>query len=217
MHPTRIKKGKEKDKDKDKSMSDLNSRNLNNSSKINLNTLLKKEDRQRTILKNKMKANYNITYTNNALLNRNKNHILDKRNNSWKRKNRSKEKEIFGEKNKYGIKKMMAGSLSNIHKLKDSQEKKISIVTDRVIKEMKSKNNNIKNRELFNKFFRNEKNIDNKKVKNTHNKLYNEFRNKQNNNNLHQKNNRNNTDVNYIQNSLRNECKGSILTFYKHN
>ena len=219
FHRTRIKRGKERDKNKDKSMTELNPKNLSNSSKINLNTLLKKEDKHKTILKNKMKANYNITYTSNALLNKNKNNIMKKRNNSWKRKKGNKEKEIFGEKNKYGIKKMVSGSLSNIHKLKDSQEKKISIVTDRVTKEMQTKNNNIKNRELFNKFFRNEKNNDsNKNVKNTHNKLYNEFRNKQNNNYiLHHKNNRNNTDVNYIQNSLRNECKGSILTFYKHN
>ena len=221
LHRTRIKRGKEKDKDKDKSMSELNPKNLSNSSKINLNTLLKKEDKQRIILKNKMKANYNITYTNNALLNKNKNknNIMNKRNNSWKRKKGCKEKEIFAEKNKYDIKKIVAGSLSNIHKLNDSQEKKISIVTDRVIKEMQTKSNNIKNRELFNKFFRNAKNNDsNKNIKNMHNKLYNEFRNKQNNNNnLHHKNNRNNTDVNYIQNSLRSECKGSILTFYKHN
>ena len=220
---------KEKDKEKDKSISDVNSqnsKNMNNSSKINLSSLLKKDknshskDKQRIILKKKMKEKYNITYANNALLNRNKNNKMNKRNYSWKRKEGSKEKETYFQRNKYSIKKMGTVSLSNIHKLKDSQEKKHSIVTDRVIKEMQTKNKNIKNRELFNKLFRNEPNDESiKNINNINDKLYNEFRNKQKNNNLNHKNNRNNTDINFTQNknSIRNECKGSILTFYKHN
>ena len=165
-----------------------------------------------------MKQNYNVTYSNNSLFN--KSRTINKRNSTSKRKKGSQGKDLFLESKikkvkSNSIKKMVADSLLNLHKLKDSQEnKKHSIVADRVIKGLQNKNKNNKNRELFNKLFRNESNIEKNK---NHDKLYCEFRNKHN-NNLSSKNKRHNTEMNVTKNknSLKNDTKGRVLTSHKH-
>ena len=215
-----------KDKGKDKSMMDLNSLNIHkNSSKLNLNTILKKEnhskDKKKSVMKNRIKTQYNITYNDTNIFIKNK--IMNKRSSSSKRKKGSNGKELFidlakiNKVNSNGIKKMMATSLLNIHKLKDSQDKKKhSLVTGGVIKSLQVKNKHMKNREVFNKLFRNESNVE--RNKNTNDKVYCEFRNTHNNNNtFHPKNKRNNTDINFIQysNTLKNEYKGRLLTCQK--
>ena len=212
-------------KDKDINMSDFysfNFQNMNNSSKINLNTIIKKEnhskDKKRTVLRNKMTQNYNTAYSNNVLFNKSK--TINKKTSSSKRKKGSQRKDLFFDSktkkiNSNTIRKMVATSLLNIHKLKESQEnKKQSIATERVIKGLQNKNKINKNRELFNKLFRNESNIE---KNNNHDKYYYEFRNKHN-NNLSSRNRRHNTEINVIQNKncIKNDIKGRVLTSHKH-
>ena len=112
---------------------------------------------------------------------------------------------------------MVTTSLLNIHKLKDSHDKKKhSLVTSGVIKSLQIKNKHMKNRDVFNKLFRNESNVERNKI--TNDKVYCEFRNTRNNNNtFHPKSKRNNTDINFIQysNTLKNEYKGRLLTCQK--
>ena len=192
-------------KEKQKSITKINSKayknmNMNNSSKINLNTIfLKKEEKQKqkSISKNKIKSNYNMTYANNALYKRNIN--KNKNSSSFNKAKGSKGKELYIKKNNTnknnGIQKMFTSSLLNIHKIKDFQDNtKQSIATDRVIKGLKGKN--IKNIDLFNKLFGNESNIE--KNININDKLYYDILIKTINNRFNSKNKRNNTDFNFI-------------------
>lgn len=209
-------------KNKEESMTELNSRNLrnlNNPSKININTILKKDynlkEKNRIIIKNKMKTSYNFAYNNNTLFG--KNGSISKRNSSSKRKKESQGKDLFLElKNKKfnsnGITKGFTASLINIHKLKDSQDyQKQSLGTDRMI--IRKSNKNIKSREFFNKLFRNDSNLEKNNIK--PDKLYSELINKQISNNLNQKNKRNNTEINFTHGKIKNEYKGRLLTCHK--
>jgi hypothetical protein len=198
IYTTRYKK----EKRKDKSMINLNSLNIQkNSSKVNLN-IFKKEslhykEKKQSLIKNKVKAQYNITYNDNKLA---KNKLINKRNSTSKRKSSINKKELFidlGKSNKgnsYGKQKMIATSLLNIHKLKDSQDKKKKFPNSGELKNNINKKNNSKNKEFMNKLvFRNDLDIeDNKNIKD---KPYCDIR------NLYSipKNNRNNTDINCIQ------------------
>ena len=205
---------------KEKSMMDLNTLNtlnhqkMNTEIKFNLNKILKKEnnsrDKQKTVLKNKIKPKYNIICNSNN----NFNNCFNKTINGRCHTSRSKIKningqELFMESRKIksnGIKKMVTESLLNIHKFKvPSLENKRNInVNGRVIRALKSKskhNQNCKTRELFS---RNESNIE--KSVNLYEQLYYESGI---NNNVNTRNKRNITDVNIIhrKTSFRSECK----------
>ena len=208
-------------KKKDKSIYNLNSlnpKNLNNTSKVNLNTVLNNnnysKDKKKIIHKNKVKNNSIITYSNNTLFNKSK--ITYKKSSSSKRNNTSKElfKENKIKKNKNGIRKMVTNSLMNMHKVKDFQDnnKLHSLVTDRMTKEFQIKNKNNKNRDLFNKLFRNIPNIE--KSNNINDKYF-ELKNKNNKGKKNlSKNKRNNTDINFVnKNNIKNENRGRLLIF----
>ena len=109
---------------------------------------------------------------------------------------------------------MVTNSLMNMHKVKDFQDnnKLHSLVTDRMAKEFQIKNKNNKNKDLFNKLFRNIPNIE--KSNNINDKYF-ELKNKNNKvkKNL-SKNKRNNTDINFVnKNNIKNENRGRILIF----
>ena len=206
-------------------MNTLNFQKFNNSSKINLNTILKKEfHKQRTVFKNRTKSKYNITYhKNNNLFSK----TINKRSFSFRRKN-PHGKELFLEikksiPNSNGIKKIGATSLINIHKIKNPPEKKRnSLLNSRILKGYQIKTKIHKNRELFNKLFRCESTIEKKNKSNKmYNKLHFELKNTNNNsiNSLNQKTKRNNTDANYIQNknSIKIHHKGRMMTYHKLN
>ena len=213
---------------KEKSMIEMNTLNyqkLNNSSKINLNTILKKEfHKQQTVFKNRTKSKYNITYQNNNNL---FSKTINKRSYSFKRK-KVYRKELFLEikrsiPNSNGIKKMVATSLINIHKIKNPKEKKRnSLLSSRILKGYQIKTKIHKNRELFNKLFRCESTLEKKnKINKMYDKLHFELKNTNNNsiNNLNPKTKRNNTDANYIQNknSIKTHHKGRLMTYHKLN
>ena len=231
MAPQTLSRNKinKKKKEKEKSMMQLNTFNfqkLNNSSKVNLNTILKKDshtkDKHRTVFKNKVKSKYNITYNN--IISK----TINKRNSSFKKKKGTNGKELFVETkrhNCYGIKKMVVDSLLNIHKLTDNHDnKKKSLITSRVIKGLQARKKINKNKELFNKLFRNESNIE--KSNKVYDKLHIDLRGVHNNtnnninyNNTILKSKRNNTDNNYIKNknNIKIEHKGRLLTSNKQN
>ena len=206
---------------KDKSMMDLNSVNIQkNSTKINLNTIIKKEkeahyyskDKKKSVVNNRIKSQYNSRYKDNKF---SKKQIINRRSISSKRKKSGNGKELFIDKvNSNDFKKMVASSLLNIHKYKDSQEKKKHyMATGGIIKSLQVKKNSSKNKEVLNKIFRNDLNVE--VNKNTKDKAYYEFRNKYtHNNNYHRKNKRNNTEINNIQkfNLNKNDYKGKLLT-----
>jgi len=206
-------------------MNTLNFQKLNNSSKINLNTILKKEfHKQRTVFKNRTKSKYNITYhKNNNLFSQ----TINKRSFSFRRKN-PHGKELFLEikrsiPNSNGIKKIGATSLINIHKIKNPPEKKRnSLLNSRILKGYQIKTKIHKNRELFNKLFRCESTLEKKNKSNKmYDKLHFELKNTNNNsiNSLNPKTKRNNTDANYIQNknSIKIHHKGRMMTYHKLN
>ena len=213
---------------KEKSMIEMNTLNyqkLNNSSKINLNTILKKEfHKQRTVFKNRTKSKYNITYhKNNNLFSK----TINKRSFSFRRK-KTHGKELFLEikrsiPNSNGFKKMVATSLINIHKIKNPKEKKRnSLLNSRILKGYQIKTKIHKNRELFNKLFRCESTVEKKnKINKIYDKLHFELKNTNNNsiNSINQKTKRNNTDANYIQNknSIKIHHKGRLMTYHKLN
>ena len=203
----------------------LNYQKLNNSSKINLNTILKKEfHKQRTVFKNRTKSKYNITYNkNNNLFSK----TINKRSFSFRRK-KAHGKELFLEIKRSipisnGIKKIMATSLINIHKTKNPKEKKRnSLLNNRIMKGYQIKTKIHKNRELFNKLFRCESTLEKKnKVNKIYDKLHFELKNTNNNsiNSLNPKTKRNNTDANYTQNkkSIKIHHKGRLMTYHKLN
>lgn len=219
---------KESKKKEEKSMIEMNTLNyqkLNNSSKINLSTILKKEFcKQRTVFKNRTKSKYNITYHNNNNI---FSKTINKRSFSFRRK-KPIGKELFLEIKRSipisnGIKKMVATSLINIHKIKNPQEKKRnSLLKSRIMKGYHIKTKIHKNRELFNKLFRCESTLEKKnKINKIYDKLHFELKNTNNNsiNSLNPKTKRNNTDANYIQNknSIKIRHKGRIMTYHKLN
>ena len=205
---------------KEKSMMDLNTLNtlnhqkMNTEIKFNLNKILKKEnnsrEKQKTVLKNKIKPKYNIICNSNN----NFNNCFNKTINGRCHTSRSKIKningqELFMESRKIksnGIKKMVTESLLNIHKFKvPSLENKRNInVNGRVIKALKSKSKHNKNSKARELFSRNESNIE--KSVNLYEQLYYESGI---NNNVNTRNKRNITDVNIIhrKTSFRSECK----------
>ena len=208
---------------KDKSMMDLNSLNIQkNSSKINLNTIIKNEnyhsrEKKKSAKNKRIKAQYNITYNDNIFT---KNQLINKRSSSSKRKKSANGRELFidmaktNKVNSNATKKMVAASLLNIHKVKDSQEKKKHCIVKGggVIKSLQIKKKSVKNKEVLNKIFRNDLNAEGNK--NSKDKVYNEFRSIYNNNNYHSKTKRNYTEINCIQknNLIKSEYKGRLLT-----
>ena len=205
-------------------LNSLNVQNLN-SSKIDLNTVKNNnfsKDKKRSVLKNKTKTNFNITYSNNTLFNKSK--ITNKRSCSSKRKKENQSKELFIEKkvkkiNTNGIKKILTNSLLNVDKFKDYQDynKKNSLTTDRMIKNIQIKNKNNKNRDIFNKLFSIETNTEIKNnIRDNQNYCARNQNNKtKNKNNSSTKNKRNNTDINFIQNKdiIKNEYKRKNIEF----
>ena len=210
---------------KEKSMihlSTLNHQKNNNTSKINLNTILKKDSfskdkQQRTVFKNKIKPKYNI------ICNKNKNNNLFNKTingqcltSRTKNKKNINGKELFMESkniNSNGIRKMVTESLLNIHKYKeqskDKDKNKKNIFMNGGI--IKCYNNSInkksRNKEIL---FKNETNIE--KSINLQEQLYFEYGNNNMNNiinNINIKNKRNITDANLVhkKTNIKNEIK----------
>ena len=201
---------------KEKSMihlSTLNHQKINNTSKINLNTILKKDsfskDKQRTVFKNKIKPKYNI-------ISNQYNTLFNKTINGQCLTSRTKTKNINGKElfmeskniNSNGIRKMVTESLLNIHKCKESSKdkfKKNICINGGTIKGYNnSKNKKSRNKEIL---FKNETNIE--KSINLQEQLYFESGNNNINNiinNITIKNKRNITDTNltYKKTNIKN-------------
>ena len=140
-------------------MNPLNQQKINkNISKLNLNTILKKEgnskEKKRTVFKNQIKKKFSI------ILNKNQN-MFNKTIFTQRTKNG---KELFLEpkKKKKVIRKMVTESLLNIHKYKENyKQKKRNINTcmnnNKVMKTLNNKNNNNKSKEIF---FKNDSGIE---------------------------------------------------------
>ena len=159
---------------KEKSMIHLNTINHqkinnytnNNSSKLNLNIILKKDsyskEKQRTVFKNKIKPKYNIVFNKN-------NNIFNKTINGQCLTSRTKIKNVNGKElfmeskksNKSGIKKMVTESLLNIHRIKEpfKEKKKNKWIKGRIINSIKI-NNKSRNNRNNNIYFKNENNFD---------------------------------------------------------
>ena len=199
---------KRKKAKKEKSMMHLNVINhqkMNNTSKINLNTILKKDsfskDKQRTVFKNKIKPKYNI------ICNKANNNLFNKTLNGQCLTFRTKLKNVNGKElfmeskniNSNGIRKMVTESLINIYKFKDpskDKKKKNIFINDGIIKGYNnSKNKNSRNKDIF---LKNDTNIE--KSINFQEQLYFESGNNNNNinNNITMKTKRNITESNLM-------------------
>lgn len=206
---------------KEKSMIHLNTINhqkINNTSKLNLNTILKKDnnskDKHITVYKNKIKAKYSV------ICNKNNNNIFNKTINGQCLTSRGKLKNVNGRElfieskkvNANGIRKMVTESLLNIHRFKETQKdkKKKSYNNGKIIKHINCKRRNSKSKEIF---FKNELNVE--KSINLNDKFCFEYGNtiinNSINNNLIMKTKRNITDENYI------HKKGNIRSEFKKN
>ena len=139
-------------------MNSLNQQKINNNiSKLNLNTILKKDgnskDKKRTVFKNTIKKKFSI------ILNKNQN-MFNKTIFTQRTKNG---KDFFMESkiNKKGIRKMVTESLLNIHKYKDyNKEKKKNLNTYMNNKVMRTLNNKNKNNKSKDFFFKNDSGIE---------------------------------------------------------
>ena len=140
-------------------MNPLNQQKINkNISKLNLNTILKKEgnskEKKRTVFKNQIKKKFSI------ILNKNQN-MFNKTIFTQRTKNG---KELFLEpkKKKKVIRKMVTESLLNIHKYKENyKQKKRNINTcmnnNKIMKTLNNKNKNNKSKEIV---FKNDSGIE---------------------------------------------------------
>ena len=192
----------------------LNYQNGNNNSKLNLNTILKKDsyskEKQRTVFKNKIKNKYNIISNKNS-------NIFNKTINGQCLTARTKIKNINGKElfmeskkiNSYGIKKMVTESLLNIHRLQEpikDKKKKNIYINGSIIKGLNNKTSSTRSRNSCNKdiLFKNDSNFE--KSVNLQEKLYfesgesniNSNINNSNINKLIARNKRNTTDINLI-------------------
>ena len=207
------KKNKIKKEIKINHLNTLNYQNINNNSKLNLNTILKKDsyskEKQRTVFKYKLKNKYNIICNKNS-------YIFNKTINGKSLTTRAKIKNVNGKElfmeskkiNSYGIKKMVTESLLNIHKLKEpikDKKKKNIYINGSILKGINNKDK-IRSRNICNKeiFFKNDSNTE--KSINLPEKLYFESGNNNVNGNiknnkikkLTMRNKRNITDINLI-------------------
>ena len=139
----------------------LNYQNGNNNSKLNLNTILKKDsyskEKQRTVFKNKIKNKYNIISNKNS-------NIFNKTINGQCLTARTKIENINGKElflnhkkiNTYGIKKMVTESLLNMHRLKEpikEKKKKNIYINGSIIKGLNNKNSSTRSRNICIKIF----------------------------------------------------------------
>ena len=139
-------------------MNSLNQQKINNNiSKLNLNTILKKDgnskEKKRTVFKNTIKKKFSI------ILNKNQN-MFNKTIFTQRTKNG---KDFFMESKikKKGIRKMVTESLLNIHKYKDyNKEKKKNLNTYMNNKVMRTLNNKNKNNKSKDFFFKNDSGIE---------------------------------------------------------
>ena len=122
----------------------------NNISKLNLNTILRKEgnskEKKRTVFKNKIKTKFSI------ILNKNQN-LFNKTILTSRTKN-GKELFLESKKKKKGIRKMVTESLLNIHKYKDGNKERkknlnLYMNNNKVIKTLNNKSKNNKSKETF--------------------------------------------------------------------
>jgi len=122
----------------------------NNISKLNLNTILRKEgnskEKKRTVFKNKIKTKFSI------ILNKNQN-LFNKTILTSRTKN-GKELFLESKKKKKGIRKMVTESLLNIHKYKDGNKERkknlnLYMNNNKVIKTLNNRSKNNKSKETF--------------------------------------------------------------------
>ena len=209
---------------KEKSMIHLNTLNhlkINNTSKLNLNTILKKEsfskEKQKTVFKNKIKTKYNIICNKN-------NNIFNKTMNGQCLTSRAKIKNVNGNElfmeskkvNSNGIRQMVTESLLNIHKFKEpiKDKRKKNIYINQKIKGFIN-NNKSRNYNTKDIYFKNDSNIENsinlqekKYFESGNNNLNLNLNNNINNMPIKAKNKRNITDINLIRKiNLRNVNK----------
>ena len=139
-------------------MNPLNQQKINkNISKLNLNTILKKEgnskEKKRTVFKNQIKKKFSI------ILNKNQN-MFNKTIFTQRTKN-GKDFFIESKIKKKGIRKMVTESLLNIHKYKDyNKERKKNLNTYMNNKVMRTLNNKNKNNKSKDFFFKNDSGIE---------------------------------------------------------
>ena len=125
-------------------------RTNNNISKLNLNTILRKEgnskEKKRTVFKNKIKTKFSI------ILNKNQN-LFNKTLLTTRTKN-GKELFLESKKKKKGIRKMVTESLLNIHKYKEGNKERkknlnLYMNNNKVIKTLNNRSKNNKSKEMF--------------------------------------------------------------------
>ena len=130
-------------------ISSINHQKLNNNiSKLNLNTILKKEnskEKKRTVFKNQIKTKFSI------ILNKNHN-LFNKTILTSRTKNKNMNgKELFLEskKKKKGIRKMVTESLLNIHTNKNKERKKNICLNNKIMRTLNNKSKINKSKERF--------------------------------------------------------------------
>ena len=130
-------------------ISSINHQRLNNNiSKLNLNTILKKEnskEKKRTVFKNQIKTKFSI------ILNKNHN-LFNKTILTSRTKNKNMNgKELFLEskKKKKGIRKMVTESLLNIHTNKNKEKKKNICLNNKIMRTLNNKSKINKSKERF--------------------------------------------------------------------
>ena len=130
-------------------ISSINHQRLNNNiSKLNLNTILKKEnskEKKRTVFKNQIKTKFSI------ILNKNHN-LFNKTILTSRTKNKNMNgKELFLEskKKKKGIRKMVTESLLNIHTNKNKERKKNICLNNKIMRTLNNKSKVNKSKERF--------------------------------------------------------------------
>ena len=130
-------------------ISSINHQRLNNNiSKLNLNTILKKEnskEKKRTVFKNQIKTKFSI------ILNKNHN-LFNKTILTSRTKNKNiNGKELFLEskKKKKGIRKMVTESLLNIHTNKNKERKKNICLNNKIMRTLNNKSKINKSKERF--------------------------------------------------------------------
>ena len=130
-------------------ISSINHQRLNNNiSKLNLNTILKKEnskEKKRTVFKNQIKTKFSI------ILNKNHN-LFNKTILTSRTKNKNMNgKELFLEskKKKKGIRKMVTESLLNIHTNKNKERKKNICLNNKIMRTLNNKSKINKSKEIF--------------------------------------------------------------------
>ena len=130
-------------------ISSINHQRLNNNiSKLNLNTILKKEnskEKKRTVFKNQIKTKFSI------ILNKNHN-LFNKTILTSRTKNKNMNgKELFFEskKKKKGIRKMVTESLLNIHTNKNKERKKNICLNNKIMRTLNNKSKINKSKEIF--------------------------------------------------------------------